>query len=183
MQMTDDIALIQRYLAGEETAAEELVLRYQRQLYAFLYRMTRDMEEAKDLTQKTFLKAIQGLGGFRGDASFKTWLYQIALNTGLNHLKESRREMVDIDEMALGSNDDTLDGLIEEERKQRIRNSLHRLPERQRTAVVLRAYDGLSCQETAKVMGCSEGAVKAHYHLGVKKLREYMEECGYAARS
>lgn len=183
MQMTDDIALIQRYLAGEETAAEELVLRYQKQLYAFLYRMTRDMEEAKDLTQKTFLKAIQGLGGFRGDASFKTWLYQIALNTGLNHLKENRREMVDIDETALGSNDDTLDGLIEEERKQRIRDSLHRLPERQRTAVVLRAYDGLSCQETATVMGCSEGAVKAHYHLGVKKLREYMEECGYAARS
>jgi len=183
MQMTDDIALIQRYLAGEEAAAEELVLRYQKQLYAFLYRMTRDMEEAKDLTQKTFLKAIQGLGGFRGDASFKTWLYQIALNTGLNHLKENRREMVDIDETALGSSDDTLDGLIEEERKQRIRNSLHRLPERQRTAVVLRAYDGLSCMETAQVMGCSEGAVKAHYHLGVKKLREYMEECGYAARS
>ncbi len=181
--MTDDIALIQRYLAGEEAAAEELVLRYQKQLYAFLYRMTRDMEEAKDLTQKTFLKAIQGLGGFRGDASFKTWLYQIALNTGLNYLKQNRREMVDIDETAIGRNDDTLDGLIEEERKQRIRNSLHRLPERQRTAVVLRAYDGLSCQETAKVMGCSEGAVKAHYHLGVKKLREYMEECGYAARS
>jgi RNA polymerase sigma-70 factor (ECF subfamily) len=180
--MTDDIALIQRYLAGEENAAEELVMRYQKQLYALLYRMTRDMEEAKDLTQKTFLKAMQGLGGFRGDASFKTWLYQIALNTGLNHLKESRREMFDIDETALGSNGDPLDGLIEEERKQRIRNALHRLPERQRTAVVLRAYDGLSCQETAKVMGCSEGAVKAHYHLGVKKLRKYMEECGYAAR-
>jgi DNA-directed RNA polymerase specialized sigma24 family protein len=49
-------------------------------------------------------------------------------------------------------------------------------------AVMLRAYDGLSCEETAKVMKCSEGAVKAHYHLGVKKLREYMEECGYAAR-
>ncbi len=66
MQMTDDIALIQRYLAGEETAAEELVLRYQKQLYAFLYRMTRDMEEAKDLTQKTFLKAIQGSADFAG---------------------------------------------------------------------------------------------------------------------
>lgn len=182
MQMTDDTTLIQRYLAGEEAAIEELVLRYQKQLYAFLFRMTRDMEEAKDLTQKTFLKATNGLGNFRGDASFKTWIYQIALNTGLTHLKENRREMIDIEDTTLGSHDDTLGTMIEEERKQRIRNSLHRLPERQRTAVVLRAYDGLSCQETAKVMGCSEGAVKAHYHLGVKKLREYMEECGYAAR-
>lgn len=181
--MTDDIALIQRYLAGEEAAVEELVARYQKQLYAFLFRMTRDMEEAKDLTQKTFLKAITGLSGFRGDASFKTWIYQIALNTGLNHIKENRREMVDIDDTALGSHDGTLDGMIVEERKQQIRNALHRLPERQRLAVVLRAYDGLSCEETAKVMKCSEGAVKAHYHLGVKKLREYMEECGYATRS
>jgi RNA polymerase sigma-70 factor (ECF subfamily) len=183
MQMTEDTTLIQRYLDGEEAAVEELVRRYQRPLYAFLYRMTRDMEEAKDLTQKTFLKAIQGLDHFRGEASFKTWLYQIALNTGLNHIKENRREMIDIDEVQLGSHIDVLGGLIDDERKKRIRDSLYLLPDRQRTAVVLRAYEGLSCQETAQIMGCSEGAVKAHYHLGVKKLREYMEEYGYVTRS
>ncbi|HMK43803.1 MAG TPA: sigma-70 family RNA polymerase sigma factor [Dissulfurispiraceae bacterium] len=181
--MTDDISLIQQYLAGEEAAAEELIKRYQRQMYAFFYRMVRDMEDAKDLTQKTFMKAIGGLKGFRGDASFKTWIYQIALNTGLNHLKESRRETVDIDDVVIARQEGILNGLIDQERRQRIRESLHRLPERQRTAVMLRAYDGLSCEEAAQIMGCTEGAVKAHYHLGVKKLRGYMEECGYVSQS
>lgn len=179
----DDISLIQRYLDGEEAAAEELVFRYQKQLYAYLYRMTRDMEDAKDLTQKTFMKALGSLSGFRGEASFKTWLYQIAHNTGISHLKQERRENVEMEDDTVVHQENILGGLIEQERREQIKQGLAGLPERQRMAVVLRAYEGLSCEETAQVMGCSEGAVKAHYHLGVKKLRHYMEECGYVAQS
>lgn len=177
-QMTDDIALIKEYLAGGDAAAEELVRRHQRQIYALAYRMTQDMEEAKDLTQKTFVKAFQGLAGFRMESSFRTWLYQIAANAGLSHVGR-RRETVDLDEVNAGVEPAGLTALIEEEKRLHIQEGLRKLPDRQRLAVMLRVYDGLSCSETAGVMGCSEGAVKAHYHLGVKKLRDHFKEKGY----
>ncbi len=101
--MDEDISLIQQYLAGSEGAIEELVLKYQKQIYAFVYRMINDMEEAKDLTQKTFIKAINGLKGFRQEASFKTWLFQIAKNLSLNFIKQNRHEEIEVDESITGS--------------------------------------------------------------------------------
>ncbi|MBI5026411.1 MAG: sigma-70 family RNA polymerase sigma factor [Nitrospirae bacterium] len=175
--MEEDINLIEKYLAGDAEAIEELVMKYQRHIYAFLYRMTNDMEGAKDLTQKTFLKAIKGINGFRREASFKTWLYQIAMNTGLNHITQKRHEEVELEESIMDPELDSgqtgaLSAIIEKEKRNRIKKGIEELPERQRLAIVLRVYDGLSCSETARVMGCSEGAVKAHYHNGVKRLRE-----------
>lgn len=177
--MDEDNRLIERYIAGDDRAIEELVVRYQKQIYAFVYRMTKDMEEAKDLTQKTFLNAVKGIRDFRRASSFKTWLYQIALNSSLNHIRRNQPEEVEIDESIAGNQRGALSVLIEKERKEDIRNSMDGLPERQRLAVILRAYEGLSCDETAGVMGCSEGAVKAHYHNGVKKLKEILRNKGH----
>ncbi|MEK6689771.1 MAG: sigma-70 family RNA polymerase sigma factor [Nitrospirota bacterium] len=176
----EDLVLIEKYLAGNEDAIEELVMKYQRQIYAFLYRMIYDMEEAKDLTQKTFIKAIKGIKGFRRESSFKTWLYQIATNTGLNHIKQRREGEIELDESnidpeLISGQTGALSDILEKEKKVCIKRGLSELPERQRLAITLRAYDGLSCSETAKVMKCSEGAVKAHYHQGVKKLREILK--------
>lgn len=81
--MEEDIRLVERYIAGDGRSVEELVMKYQKQIYALVYRMTNDIEETKDLTQKTFVKAINGLKGFRKETSFKTWLYQIAINISL----------------------------------------------------------------------------------------------------
>lgn len=177
--MDDDIRLVDRYIAGDAEAIEELVMKYQKRVYAVAYRMTCDVEDAKDLTQRTFVKAVEGIRGFRRESSFKTWLYQIAINTSLNHLRQNRHEDTELDESIIGNQAGTLSVIIENERRGFIRKSLGGLPERQRLAVILRAYEGLSCAETAQVMGCSEGAVKAHYHNAVKRLREISRGRGY----
>lgn len=177
--MEEDIRLVERYLAGDEGAIEGLVMKYQKNIYALICRMTNDLEEAKDLTQKAFVGAIKGLKGFRRAASFKTWLYRIAINTSLNHIRKNRHKEVELEESLAGNQPGILSTILEKEKWGHIQKGLDELPERQRLAIVLRVYDGLSCSDTAKVMGCSEGAVKAHYHNGVKRLREILKERGY----
>jgi RNA polymerase sigma-70 factor (ECF subfamily) len=180
--MDEDTRLIEEYLSGDEGAVEELVEKYQKQLFAFIYRMINDLRESEDLTQQTFINAIRGMEDFRRRSSFKTWLYRIALNTCRTHLRQNRHENAVIDDALLGSPAEALANLIEKEKRGLVERGLAALPERQRLAVVLRAYDGLSCIETATVMGCSEGAAKTHYHLGVKRLREIMKEKGYEVK-
>ncbi len=172
--MKDDITLIKKYLSGDEDAVEELVMKYQKQIYAFVYKMTNDIEEAKDLTQETFVRAIKGIKGFRMEASFKTWLYRIALNTNLNQVRQKKYKEIELEKSTIGNQTGALSSIIEKEKEDYIKKGLNELPERQRLAVILRAYEGLSCNEAAKVMECSEGAVKAHYHNAVKRLREIL---------
>jgi RNA polymerase sigma-70 factor (ECF subfamily) len=177
--MDDDLRLIKRYLAGDEYAIEELVMKYQRKIYALAYRMTGNVEDSKDMTQKIFLQAVKNLKGFRRTSAFYTWLYQIAVNACLNHLKEKNRKTVELHESISASRGSTLSTIIENEKGFHVKESLKKLPERQKIAVTLRAYEGLSLKETAEVMKCSEGAVKAHYHNGMKKLRDILKEMGY----
>ncbi|MDA8168627.1 MAG: RNA polymerase sigma factor [Nitrospiraceae bacterium] len=180
--MNGDIRFIEEYLEGDDEAGGELVMRYQRRIFAFLYRMTGDMEESKDLTQTVFIKALNGLKDFRKESSFKTWLYRIAANAGLNHIS-GRRQEAEIDETLASGEKGALSELMDNEKREIIRTGLDRLPERQRTAVILRVYEGLSCNETALVMGCTEGAVKAHYSFAVKKLKGVFREKGYDVKS
>lgn len=180
--MDEDLRLVERYIAGDVDAVEDLVMKYQKQIYAVLYRMTGNAEDAKDLTQTAFVKAMEAMGGFRRESSFKTWFYQIAINAGLNHLKLRCRQEVELEESLTGGHTGTLTRIIEKERRVSIKEGLDELPARQRLAVILRAYEGLSCTETARIMGCTEGAVKAHYHHAVKKLREILRKRGYEIR-
>lgn len=166
-------------MAGDDRAMEEIVLKYQCVIYAFIYRMTKDMEEAKDLTQKTFMNAIGGIRNFRRQSSFKTWLYQIAAHATLNQIRQGRKDEVEIGETIVCNQKGALSLLMEKQRTLDVRSALDLLPERQRLTVVLRVYEGLNCEETARVMGCSEGAVKAQYHHGVRKLRDAMKEKGH----
>ena len=177
----EDISLVERYRNGDSGAIEELVVKYQKQIYAFVYRLINDAEEAKDLTQKTFLKLFSAIGSFRNEASFKTWLYQIAMNTSLSHFKQNRHRAgeLELQETIIGSQAGALSLVIEKERMDYLRKAMGELPERQRLAVILRTYEGLSCRETAEVMGCSEGTVKAHYHAAVKGLKNILKEKGY----
>jgi len=177
----EDTSLVERYRNGDSGAIEELVVKYQKQVYAFVYRIINDPEEAKDLTQKTFLKLFNAIGSFRNEASFKTWLYRIAINTSLSHFRQNRHRAgeSELQETIIGSEAGALSLVIEKERTDYLKKALEELPERQRLAVILRAYEGLSCKETAEVMGCSEGTVKAHYHAAVKGLKHILKERGY----
>jgi len=170
--MNEERELVNKAIDGNEQAIEVLVRRYERMVYAFAYRMVGDMEEAKDITQDIFIRAMRGLKGFRRESSFRTWLYRIAVNVCLNHKRAQRAVEIEIDERVRLNHKDSLTTMIEEERKRSIRDALDSLPPQQRLAITLRAYEGLSLKETAKVMGCSEGAVKTHYHLGIKRLKE-----------
>jgi RNA polymerase sigma-70 factor (ECF subfamily) len=182
-QSQEDSRLIKRYLRGDEYAVKELVMKYQRKVYTLAYRMTMDIEESKDITQKTFIKAFRNIRDFRGESSFNTWLYQIALNTCLNHINKKDRRLVELDESIPNSKNSVLSQLIEGEKRAILKYSLGELPERQRAAIVLRVYEGLSVRETAEIMRCSEGAVKAHYHNGMKRLREIFKRRGYEIQS
>lgn len=180
--MKEDVELIEKHRSGDSQAIEKLVIKYQKPIYGLIYRLTNDLEESKDLTQKTFLKAVRGIEKFRNESSFKTWLYRIAVNTTLDQIKGQNRNLkTELNETIPAADADTFSKLVQAEEKANLRKGLESLPGRQKLTVILRAYDGLSCSEAARVMGCSEGAVKAHYHNAVKRLRSLLKEKGNGA--
>lgn len=177
--MDQDSGLIDSALAGAREAFDELVLKYQKPLYAMLYRMVRDPDDAADLLQKTFVKAFTGLAGFERRSSFKTWLYQIAINLAKNLYRErSRAVHVPIDDVVIGHNPKTLQRLIKREQKDRVRSAVAGLPEKQRLTLLLRIQERKTFEEIAGIMKCSVGTSKANYHHAVQKLKGMMAEAG-----
>jgi RNA polymerase sigma-70 factor (ECF subfamily) len=174
--MDEDIRLIDKYLAGDEYAIEEIVMKYQRKLYALAYRMTGNIEDSKDMAQKAFIQAFNNIKGFRRESAFYTWLYRIALNLCLNHLKKKDRQDIELNESISAGTGTPLSSVIKKEQSLHLRNAIATLPERQKAAITLRTYQGLSLKETAEVMDCSEGAVKAHFHHGMKKLKDKLKD-------
>lgn len=169
-----DADLVVEAAGGRREAFDTLVERHQRQVYRTCYRVVGNHEDAADLAQETFLKAYRGLGRFRRDALFSTWLHRIAVNTALNHVA-ARGARPDPLETAHGVRDhgsQPADELVERaERTRVVRTALGRLPEKQRTTLVLRAYGELSHEEIARVLGRSVGTVKANLFFALRNLR------------
>ena len=178
----DDAALVEGARAGRREDFDTLVERYQRPLYAFAYRFVHDHGHAADIVQATFLQAYTHLGQFAGRASFKTWLYQIALNqchalqraaAGRPHvslddvsetrLRETTLAAVDPGAGASGWRS-TLERLID------------RLPLRQRAVLVLRVFSDLAFKDIARVEGISENSAKVNYHYAITRLRQWLGE-------
>ena len=175
--MDEDLDLISRTIAGEREAFNELVIKYQKPLYSLLYRMVSNHEDASDLLQKTMVQAFTGLGSFERRSSFKTWLYQIAINLAKNVYRDrSKVEHVPIDDVVIGRDPRTLDTLIQKENRLLLRQALEGLPEKQRMTVMLRVQESQKFEEIAEIMQCSLGTAKANYHHGVKKLKTIMGE-------
>jgi RNA polymerase sigma-70 factor (ECF subfamily) len=175
--MDEDLNLIIRIENGEREAFNELVLKYQKPLYSLLYRMVSDHDDASDLLQKTFVKAFTGLKGFERRSSFKTWLYQIAINLAKNVYRDrSRIEKVPIDDVVIRRDPKTLETLIRQENGLRLRQSLAKLPEKQRLTLILRVQEAKKFEEIAVIMKCSIGTAKANYHHAVQKLKKIMGE-------
>jgi RNA polymerase sigma-70 factor (ECF subfamily) len=175
--MDEDLELINRTAAGEREAFNELVLKYQKPLYYLLYRMVSNHEDASDLLQKTFVKAFTGLGSFERRSTFKTWLYQIAINLAKNVYRDrSKAQHVPIDDVIIRRDPRTLEALIQKESRLLLRQALSGLPEKQRMTVMLRIQEGRKFEEIAEIMQCSLGTAKANYHHGVQKLKTMMSE-------
>src|SRR5215813_2680396 len=93
-----DAELVERYLTGDTTAFDEIMVRYERQVYRICYRFVENREDAMDLAQDVFIKAFEHLATFRRESSLKTWLYRIAVNHCINHVKKHSQDFVEVDE-------------------------------------------------------------------------------------
>jgi len=167
----DDQEIVARVRAGDRERFGVLVARHERMVFALASRMTGNREEAQDVMQSSFLAAYRQIGEFRGAATFKTWLYGIALNEcRMLHRKAGRTTSIEsIAEPAAPAHGvHALDRLT-------LRKLVARLPEKQRLAVLLRVCDDLSFREIGALVGSSEASAKVNYFHAVKKLRGWIE--------
>jgi RNA polymerase sigma-70 factor (ECF subfamily) len=167
-----DQELVRRVQAGDQTAFNLLVLKYQHRVLKLVGRFVNDAAEAEDVAQEAFLKAYRALASFRGDSAFYTWLYRIAINTAKNALVSQRRRPVDFDldlqdpdqydRAAKLKEADTPEGvLLTDEIRAVVEEAMEQLPEDLRTAIVLRELEGLSYEEIAEAMDCPVGTVRS----------------------
>lgn len=168
----DERKLVNMARSGDDGAFEELVRRNQKALYFFAYRLSGNGDDAAEVVQNAFIKAYRSIGRFRGDSSFKTWLYRITVNTFRNHVRdEAKRKHLSIDGRALPSGDDVFAAVSRRQEVRMVQKAMESLPPRQREALVLRINEGCRFSEVADIMKCSIGAAKANYHQAVKKLK------------
>ncbi len=173
--------LVERARQGEVEAFMELVKKYEQPIYSLIYRMTGNREDAKDLTQETFIKAYEGLKKFRLKSSFHTWVHQIAVNHTLNFLKKNRKQRKNFEYLDGRLNDggwkepkvsSTEEASIEDELRIKMDQAIAELPLTYKTAFSLVIFQGMSHAEAARVLGCSEGTVSWKVHEARKILRE-----------
>jgi RNA polymerase sigma-70 factor, ECF subfamily len=183
--MSGDRELIQRFHDGDESAFDELVRRHQEKVQSLAGRLVRNREDACDVAQEVFVRVYRALGKFRGDAEFSTWLHRITVNQAFNLLRARKRQKptISIDEPGEGNPGITLvarETPADDFRQTRLREAIDEavavLPERQRAVFVLRQFQGLRHDEIARILKCSTGAVKAHYHFAVYKLRGSLKD-------
>lgn len=165
---------IERARRGERAAQNELLRELQDVWFRYCMSQLRDEHLARDATQETALRFLRGLAGFRGDSQLKTWSLGIALNVCRETMRRRGREIDPHDYQAMrdGAADDA--GLIDEHA--RLRDMVDELPPRQREAVVLRFFESLSVQETAGVMQCAAGTVKATVSQALRSMRKRWSE-------
>ncbi len=160
---------------GDLEAMDELVSRHHGSVFRTALGILSDEDAASDATQETFIKAFRGLDGFRGDASFKTWVLAITANEARGVLRKAgRRKELALDSVAPVSSKETpVDETMErEEESRRVKELLSQLPEKQKQAVTLRIFEGLSFREIGAIIGSSEGAARVNYHHGIRRLKE-----------
>jgi RNA polymerase sigma-70 factor (ECF subfamily) len=173
----DEASLLSRARNGDREATELLVRRYLREVYDLTARVLNDRDMAQDATQDTFVNALGALHRFRGDSSFRTWLLRIALNSARSVGRRRTRKRETALEAAAdvpAETGDETERISNNARARQIEELLPRLPEKQRLAVVLRLQQGLSYQEVSVALDCSEGSARVNYHLGIKRLREWL---------
>ncbi len=183
-----DLALVRRVQAGEVAAFDVLIQKYRERLYAIIYNLTSNREDASDLAQEAFIKAFRSIGNFKGDSSFFTWLYRIAVNASLTHLKRNRmRRFFSFENLGEEvSQSDLVEALTDKlqsdkpaiikELQEKLNEALQRLSLKHRTVVVLFEIEGLSHQEIAQVMNCSEGTVRSRLHYAKLQLQSYLQD-------
>ncbi|MGE5315982.1 MAG: RNA polymerase sigma factor [Acidobacteriota bacterium] len=180
MMHDDELALVERFQAGDEQAFNVLTLRYQEKIYWVVRRMIPDHDEADDVVQDVFIRAYHSLKSFKGESSVYTWLYRIAVNLSLNEIRRRKiRKTFSFEDNPAEQHPSDEDSPMEEIEKQEqsalIRKAIDRLPEKQKKVFILRYYEELPYEEIAKIVKTSVGGLKANYFHAVKKIGEYLK--------
>jgi RNA polymerase sigma-70 factor (ECF subfamily) len=186
MTWTDE-ELVARSQRGDVDSFNQLILRWERPIYALAYRVIGREEEARDVCQEAFLRAFRALPGFRGQAKFSSWLYRITLNLCRDWIRRQRRapvsqlpEDTDVIEMAAarGPVESIEDLVARRELSAVVEEAMAHLPEEQRTAIILKEYHGMTFQEIADLQGCPLSTVKTRLYQGLSVLRRQLERNG-----
>jgi RNA polymerase sigma-70 factor (ECF subfamily) len=185
-----DVEFIERLKRGEAAAFETLIADHSGEIYGLLFRLTENSEEARDLTQETFLRAFQNIDRFRGEADLRTWIYRIAINQARNRWRWWRRRRRDVTvsldatqgqsrqpliETLSESNENPEQQTLAHEREVALRSALRKLSRAYRETVVLRDIEGFSYEEIATTLGINVGTVKSRLARGRHELRKRLE--------
>lgn len=183
-----DEELVARSIAGDNDSFNQLVLRWERPIYALAYRQIGREDDARDVTQEAFLRAFRALPGFKGQAKFSSWLYRITLNLCRDWMRRQMRapfvstpEGVNAEDLAAPDGRDTVtveDAVARRDLGRHVANAMRTLPDEQRSAVILKEYHGLTFQEIAELQGCPLSTVKTRLYQGLTVLRRELERRG-----
>ena len=188
----EDAALVRQVQAGDVDAYAQLVARYQERAVRLAFSLVHHWEDARDLSQESFVKAYRRLGSFREEAAFSTWLYRIVVNTCRDFQRRRLRAWMSLERPAdaegeeasffdAPSHDAPPDAqAADRELGAALTRAIERLPSRQRTAFILKHLEGLSIEEVAGVLQCAPGTVKAHLFHATAKLQGHLRLAGYA---
>lgn len=182
-----DWGLVQRVQSGEVGAFDQLIVKYRERVYSVVYNMTSNREDAADLTQEAFIKAFQSINRFQGQSSFFTWLYRIAVNSTLTHLRKSKlRTFFSFEKIhEEDKSSEVLNQLTDKkgadrevyvkELQEKLNEAMQKLSIKHRTVVTLFEIDGLSHEEIAEVMDCSVGTVRSRLHYAKQLLQSELQ--------
>lgn len=184
-----DAQLVALARGGDYSAYEVLVRRYQRRIYALVYNMTSNKEDTEDLVQDVFVKAYRVLHGFKGNSSFYTWIYRIAVNRTINFLHKRKRRgssvsLDDVDQaverdpalVELRSRESPVRDVSISELQNKLNAALQTLSEDHRTVVVMHDIQGMQHAEIASILNCSEGTVRSRLFYARKQLQHELAE-------
>jgi RNA polymerase sigma-70 factor (ECF subfamily) len=187
MTVTDE-ELVARSVAGDTDSFNQLILRWERPIYALAYRQIGREDDARDVVQEAFLRAFRALPGFKGQAKFSSWLYRITLNLCRDWMRRERRapfvqppEGVDVDDLAsveTSTAESAEDAVTRQDLSRKVASAMLVLPDEQRSAIILKEYHGLTFQEIAELQGCPLSTVKTRLYQGLSVLRRELERRG-----
>ncbi len=185
---TTDEELVARAQGGDVDSFNQLIVRWERPIYALAYRVIGKEEDARDVCQDAFLRAYRALPGFKGQAKFSSWLYRIALNLCRDWIRRQRRAPVsqlpeDADATELVSETGPVESIEDlvarRELSAIVEEAMSELSEEQRTAIILKEYHGMTFQEIADMQGCPLSTVKTRLYQGLSLLRRRLEQQGH----
>ena len=186
MVATDE-ELVARSMSGDAESFNQLILRWERPIYALAYRVIGRDEDARDVVQETFLRAFRALPGFKGQAKFSSWLYRITLNLCRDWMRRQKRAPVsqmpdDTDAMELAAQAGPVESIEDLVARRQltaaVEEAMTLLPEEQRTAIILKEYHGMTFQEIADLQGCPLSTVKTRLYQGLSVLRRHLARSG-----